>query len=241
MIVLRPSPFENLQAFLEMAATISDEESKQLGKELSNQHPSTVIGMAKTCTEIKPGFKITSARIKAVRNTGCDIYVSTCRGDMCEITNSFFKFQSPVTNADDFRRSIPQLHSQVCAPHTTWLITKPIAFLIWVTCSVLAYGSYLGNDGIVVALSSAPRLESGISAVFGNTTTFAYLVFGSFCFAVIAHAVEASIAIYYCWTVLNLGIPSTALWGLLIFLVGFPIFRELEELLVVHNNAKKSH
>ncbi|KAG7338813.1 hypothetical protein IV203_026271 [Nitzschia inconspicua] len=220
---------------------ISDDEAKKLGKEFSKTHPSTVMGMAKACAEVKPGFKITSARIKAVRNQGCEVFVTACRGDLCEMNNSFYKIQPPLQNASDFERRFTVLHANVCGAKPHWLITKPVAFLICVTCSALGYGTYLGVDGMVEAFSQAPRLESGISALFGSTKIFGYCVIGSFVFSVVAHGIEASIAVYYCRTTLKLDMGSSLLWGFLIFLVGFPIFTELQDLLAVHSENLKSH
>jgi hypothetical protein len=222
--------------------TISDDEAKKLAKEFSQQYPSTVLGIAKACcVDLRPGFKITSARIKAVRNQGCDIFVTTCRGDLCEMNTYFYKFQHPLKNSDSLEQLIPVLHAQVCGAKPHWLITKPVAVLIWGTCSALAYGSYLGVDGMTDALSRAPRLESGVSAVFGSTKVFGHCVIGSFIFSVVAHGIEASMAVFYCRKSLKLDLGSSALWGFLIFLVGFPIFTELQDLLVVQSGGFKSH
>lgn len=217
--------------------TISDDEAKNLGKDFSKRYPSTVLGMAKACVDLKPGFGITSARIKAVRNQGCEIFVTTCRGDVCEMNNSFYRIQPPLQNTADFERRIPVLHAKACGAKPQWLITKPVALLIWVTCSTLGYGTYLGVDGMVEALSEAPRLEAGIQTVFPSTTFFAYCVIGSFLFSVVAHGIEASMAMYYCRKTLQLNMASSALWGFLIFLVGFPIFTELQDLLAVQNGG----
>jgi hypothetical protein len=221
--------------------TITDDQAKKLAKDFSHKYPSTVLGMAKACADVKPGFKITSARIKAIRNLGCDVLVTTCRGDLCEMNISFYTFQPPLKSSADLEQFIPLLHAQVCGAQPHWLITKPVAAMIWMTCSALAYGTYLGVDGMVGALSQAPRLESGVSAVFGSTKIFGYCVIGSFIFSVIAHGVEASLAVFYCRKSLKLDLRSSALWGFFIFLVGFPIFTELQDLLAVQSSDFKSH
>mmetsp|Transcript_21095 Transcript_21095/g.33953 ORF Transcript_21095/g.33953 Transcript_21095/m.33953 type:complete len:228 (-) Transcript_21095:154-837(-) len=222
--------------------TISDDDAKKLGKELTKQHPATVFGMAKCSVKLKSGFKITSTKIKAVRNNGCEVFATTCRGDICEMNNAFYEFHPPLRTADDLPIRLPAIHNQVCSPSPLWLITNPLAFLILLACSALAYGVYIGNDGMADALSLyAPRLEGGISHVFGSTQVFGYFVFAAFWFSVIAHGIEASISVYYCRTALKLAFGPTCLWGILIFIVGYPIFSELQELLATLNDSHKSH
>jgi hypothetical protein len=236
--------FSNFSSKMTTSITINDDEAKQLAKDFSKQYPSTVLGMAKACVDVKPGFQITSARVKAVRNLGCEIYVTTCRGDLCEMNNGFYKLDPPLANATDFTKRIPVLHAKACGPKPHWLITKPVAFLIWVTCSALAYGTFLGVEGMAEALSQAPRLEAGVSTVFRTPQIFAYCVIGSFVFSVVAHGIEASLAMHYARTTLKLDWGSTVLWGFLIFLVGFPIFTELQDFLSVHQQQSdnlKSH
>ncbi|KAL3915827.1 MAG: hypothetical protein SGILL_005461 [Bacillariaceae sp.] len=222
---------------------ISDDQAKKLGKEFSRQHPSMVLAMAKkSVTDLEPGFQISGARVKAVRNMGCEIVVTSCRGDMCHMNNCFYKFPNgPVKDDKAFFAYLPQLRNKVCGPDPLWLIKKPLAFLILVTCSALAYGTIvLGNEGMEELLAQAPRLENGISSVFGSTKTFGYFVMGSFWFSVVAHGIEASMGFHYSQKTLQLDTSTSAMWSVLTFLVGYPIFSELQELLAVHDD-KKSH
>jgi hypothetical protein len=228
-----------------MATTaISDDQAKKLGKEFSRQHPSMVLAMAKASVrDLEPGFAITSARVKAVRNMGCEIMVTSCRGDMCHMNSGFFKFPTgPLNDDEDFYRRIPQLRKHVCGPDPLWLIKKPVAFLILVTCIALAYGTIvLGIEGMEELFAQAPRLESGISSIFGSTKIFGYFVMGSFWFSIVAHGIEGSMGFYYSQKTLQLDSTTSGLWGFLIFLVGYPIFNELQPLLAVHDERLKSH
>jgi hypothetical protein len=137
-------------------------------------------------------------------------------------------------------RRIQEIHQKVCSPNPLWLITDPFALIILVTFIALTYGAYLGADGIEEAFSHAPRLESGISKVFHSTKIFGYCVMASFWFCNLAHGLEACIAVYYCQTSLKLGFVPTCQWGVLIFLVGFPIFSKVQELLIFQKENAKS-
>jgi hypothetical protein len=159
------------------------------------------------------------------------------------MNNIAYKFVPPLASPDELPTRMDVIHQKVCTPSPSWLLTNPLALIILVACTALSYGVYVGSEGIVDGLSvHAPRLEAGISVIFGSTHFFSYFVFGSFWFAIVAHVVEACIAMYYCHTSLHLHAGPTILWGVLIFLVGYPIFNELQDLLAVQTkNNIKSH
>ncbi|KAL3921217.1 MAG: hypothetical protein SGARI_006735 [Bacillariaceae sp.] len=191
---------------------------------------------------MEPGFGITSSRVKAVRNTGCEIMVTSCRGDMCHMNTGFYKID--IKDEKDFLQTrIPQLRQQVCSPDPLWLIKKPVALLILVTIAALAYVTlFLGTDAMEDLLAhQAPRLDQGISSIFGSTKIFGYFVVGSFWFSVVAHGIEACMGVYYSQKTLQLDTTASLSWGVLIFLVGYPVFNELQELLAVHSESLKSH
>jgi hypothetical protein len=152
------------------------------------------------------------------------------------MNNISYDLIPPLQSADELPNRMFSIQRKVRTPNPLWLVTNPLALIVLLACSAIAYGVYLGVDGIVDALAHAPRLEAGISNVFGTTQIFAYCVFASFWFAVIAHGFEAGIAVYYCLTTLQLDIGPTFLWGFLIFLVGYPIFNELQDLLAVQKS-----
>jgi hypothetical protein len=212
---------------------IDDGTARQLGRDLTEQHPATVFGMAKACVDLKPGFTITSCDVRAVRNDGCDVRVTTCRGDLCEMRNAVYEFHPPLPSADHWPNRITRIHNVVCSPSPLWLLTDPAAVVILIACTGLAYGTlYLGIDGMVEAIARAGgtfQLEAGINAIFGTTATFGYCVVGSFVFAVVAHGIEAAITVYHCVNTLKLEAGPTILWGLLVFSVGYPIFARFKE------------
>lgn len=220
---------------------ISEESAKKLGKELTAQHPLAVHGMAASSTKISSGFHITSSAVTAVKVDGCQLRVTLCRGDLCEMKQSFYKFRTPLVEASALEERIrSEVLPDVCAPKPLWLITDPLAFLILVVCSLLAYGTYTGIDGITDALLKAPKLEKTIGLVFGTSRNFAYAVCGAFWFSIVAHAIEACLVVYYATTVLKMGVVSTSIWAMLVFSVGYPIFNRFQTLVSIERGHSKS-
>lgn len=221
---------------------IDAETASQLGRALTRDHPMTAYGMARACVDVQPGFAVTSFAVRAVRNDGCDVSVTACRGDLCTMGRGVYTFRPPLSSADDLPRRIVQIRNEVFTPDPRWLVTDPSALAILVTCGALAYGSlFLGTDGMAEAIAAAPWLEGGIASVFGSAETFGRCVGGALAFAVVVHVIEASIVVHRCRTSLHLDAGPTMLWGLLVFAVGYPIysrFRELTEPPVASHNTK---
>ena len=135
---------------------------------------------------------------------------------------------------------ILRLQSQICAPKWHWLVTKPLALLILIVCTaltILAMG--LGVDGMLAHLEKAPRLEQGVATIFGSARNFALSVLLAWCFAVFAHAVESLMAYRYCEQTLRFSNQHSSKWAFLVFLVGWPIFQELPELVDAKEAASK--
>lgn len=221
---------------------IESDISRQLGKNLTERYPATVYAMAKACHKLPSGSKITSAKVKAVTNSKCEISLVTCSGELCEMHSSAYELHPPLVSVDDFKRRIPSLHNKLCAPRFHWLVTNPLAFLILIVCSGLGYGTLvLGIDGMVEALARAPtNLEEGVATIFGSTRIFAQLVFASWYFSVLAHGIEAALAVRHCHNILQLEAGPTSAWAILIFCVGYPIFSQLQELVRVQQERFKS-
>eukprot|EP00536_Pseudo-nitzschia_multiseries_P000638 jgi/Psemu1/294118/fgenesh1_pm.8_\ len=220
---------------------IDDKQGKKLAIELTNEHPLVVFGMAKSVFKLNFGSEITSLAVTNVKEDGCEIRVTLCRGDLCEVKESFYKFNQPLKSLAELHgRVLIDVHSRVCTPNPFWLVTDPLSLLILVVCSLLAYGTYVGVDDMTDALLQTTRLESTISAVFGTSRTFSYFVCGSFWFSVVAHAFEAAIALHHALISLKLGVAKAGLWGLMIFLVGYPMFSRLQKLVSVQQNHAKS-
>ena len=209
----------------------------KLGKDLIENYPATVYGMAISKSPSNPSYKVTSLRVKSVTKKGLDISLVTCKGDFCEMKSAFYEFRPALQSASDLAKGshrLERIHNQVLSPKLYWLFTDPLAFLILVTCSSLAYGSLvMGIDGMVDSISKAERLESGIASIFGSTRNFSLAVMGSFWFSVIAHGIEACMAIRYCVLSLKLGMVPTIKWAFLVFCVGYPIFSKIQALIAV--------
>ena len=86
----------------------------------------------------------------------------------------------------------------------------------------------MGLDGMTEGIAQAPRLEAGISVIFGSARTFGYWVIASYLFSIVAHGIDAGIAFQLCSQVLELDTLPTFTWTMLVFSVGYPIFSRLQ-------------
>jgi hypothetical protein len=132
-----------------------------------------------------------------------------------------------------------RLQSEICAPKWHWLVTKPLALMILMVCTgltILTNG--FGVDGIAALLEKAPRLEQGVSTIFGSPRNFALAVVMAWCFAIFAHLVECLIAYRYCER-LRFTNQHASMWAFLVFLVGWPIFEELKEIVAAKESLSK--
>jgi len=222
---------------------ISNDEAKQLGLELTEKHKATVLGIAKQCIKLPSGgFHITSTKAKAVRSNGIEVSLTCCRGDLCEMKNGFYPLVPPLSSAEEWTttsKRITMIHQDVCSPNITWLITDPAAAVLLVVCGAITYGAWIGTDEIAVLLQQAPRLDQGIETIFGSVTNFGHAVYASFWFAFLAHLFEAGVAMLYCRT-LNLQTSSMVLWMFMVFLVGFPVLKELQALVKAQEPSAES-
>jgi len=182
-------------------------------------------------SQARPNGSITSARVTKVTPASLFISFTSCRGDLCEMG----RLEYP------WNESIEELYQRVSAPQWSWLVTDPLALIIWITCGLLGYGTLvLGRDGMVESISHAPRLEAGIETVFLHTSYFAVAVTVAFWFSVVAHGIEAFLAIHQCRTSLGLHWRATISWAILISSVGYPIFSRLTELVDRMSTRRKS-
>jgi hypothetical protein len=208
---------------------INGENARVLGNEMNLNYAATVSGMAKTF--IHPGSKLTSAKAKSVTNKGCVLSVVTCRGDLCEMKSGFYEFHPPLKSAKDLEKRLVSIRNEVCAPKVHWLLTKPLAVLILISCGFLGYATvFLGREGMLETFARNPRLQAGIVRIFSSTTLFAHCVQVSWYFVVFAHLVEATIAANLCTTHLHLNLTKTFTWFVLILMAGYPIFTEFQAL-----------
>ena len=221
--------------------TISDDEAKKLGKELSSQNPLAVYGMASKSTTLGAGFAISSAAVTAVRTDGCELRVTLCRGDLCEMKRPFYKFQTPLKTSQDLSdRIASQVLPNVCAPNPLWLVTDPAALLVLIICGACFYGLYVGVDAVEDALVAAPNLEKTIGMVFGSSRNFGNAAVAGAWFAIVAHVLEASVVLYWCVKSLQLGAATSLHWAFLASLVGYPVLSRLKLLVEIEQGHDKS-
>lgn len=215
-----------------MAGT-NEADVKQLAKDITENYPATVYCMAKGL-KYPATSKVTALRIKSITEQECKISLVTCSGELCEMNDEIYKFNPPLQSVTEVDSRMPQIRDAVLTPNPLWLLTDPLALIILITCGALGYGTLvLGTDGIVDGLAKAPRLEGGVSAIFGSAGTFANLVVGSFWFSIVAHGIEASMALRHSMKSLQLGTVPTIMWSSMVFLVGYPIFSRFQKIVTV--------
>lgn len=216
---------------------ISVEAGKKLAAEMTEKYPAMVYAMAKNAgAEIPAGSKISSCKVLSVTSKECEVSYVTCQGDSCSMPKKVvYKFNPPIEGDKVY---MLRLQSRICAPKFHWLFTKPLAFLILVTCTLLSIAAMgLGVSGMTRLLDQMPRLEAGAATIFGSAHAFAVVVLGAWCFAVVCHFVECSIAYRHCERRLRFSNEHSSQWAMMVFLVGWPIFSELRELI----EAKELH
>ncbi len=207
---------------------MSIDAGNRLATEMTEKYPVMVYAMTKNAGDIPVGSKISSCRVISVKSSECEISYVTCRGDACSMPKrAIYKFNPPLQDKVYMLR----LQSQICAPKLHWLFTKPLAFVILITCTLLTIATMgLGVARMTELLNKAPRLENQVAQIFGSAHNFAVVVLAAWCFAVVAHSIESAMAYRHCERTFQFSNQHSSYWALLVFLVGWPIFDELREL-----------
>jgi hypothetical protein len=216
---------------------ISAETSKRYCEHMNDDHAVTVYAMAK----FLGGFgqlKLTDARIKQVSLTGCSINAITCRGDVCEVKQLFYKFEPPLASPPQARSELQGIHQKVCAPRLDWFVSKPEVSIIFSIVAAMGYGTWMGVPEMTEVFSNAKQLSFIIEKTFGSASMLAELVRFFFYFSIVAHVAEAIWAVYKCQSVLKLKFQACLMWFLAVSATGFPILKELIDLLTIDRVTK---
>ena len=211
-------------------STMTTEAGEFLVREINAKYPVMVYVMTKKAGDIPPGSKITSCKVTKVTNTECEVSYVTCRGDACSMPKkAVYKFHPPLGD----KVFLLKIQSSICAPKFHWLFTKPLALFILVLCIILFSPlAILGVDEMTRLIRTMPDVDAVVTTIFGSAHLFSIAVLAAWAFAVVAHAVEAVIAYRFCERMPFANHHSSA-WAMLIFLVGWPIFCEIKELMDV--------
>jgi uncharacterized RDD family membrane protein YckC len=219
---------------------INADTGRQLAKDLNENHPLTVYGMATTSESLSSVANMTTAKVKSVTNKGCDISFVTCQGDLCEMHNYLYEFRPPLKSAKDLPQRLPAIYNQVWAPRISWLVTKPLALKVLIVLGITGYGTnILGIEGMLALLERAPR-GGFMATVISNPQVFCYLVMGFWYVAVTVHLCEALWAAYHCANTLKMDTTATLKWFLVVWAVGYPTLIDLQSLIKLHEEQSKS-
>lgn len=219
---------------------MSPEAATELCKQMNEKYPVMVYAMAKKAGSIPTGHKVTSSKVKSVTNTECTLSYVTCRGDACSMPQTaIYRFQPPL-QSDKIK--MLQLQSKICSPNFLWLFTKPKALVTWIFCALLSIATMgLGVEKMTELIDRMPAVDQTIRAIFGVPHTFALFVLCLWCFCVVAHFVECAIAYRRCEMRLRFSNEVSSMWGLMVFIAGWPIYQELQEYVEIKEQHKKTN
>eukprot|EP00934_Nitzschia_sp_Nitz4_P004571 Nitzschia sp. Nitz4//scaffold35_size145790//116600//117271//NITZ4_003049-RA/size145790-processed-gene-0.245-mRNA-1//-1//CDS//3329549181//4561//frame0 len=216
---------------------LNEEACKMLVHELNQtKMVPMVYTMTKRSADIPDGFTISSCKVTSLTSKECTLSYTACQGDLCTApATTTYTFNPPIQGDQVF---LLQMQSRICSPPIHWLVTKPLALVILIACSLLSIAAMgLGVDGMQNMLAQYPELENLVSMIFGSPAMFAYLVLFAWCLTVVVHFIEATVAYRRSEIFLRFSNQTASLWGVLVFMAGYPIFVECQELVT----AKREH
>jgi hypothetical protein len=206
---------------------------------MNDDHAVSVYAMAKYLGEFGR-WKLTDARLKQVSLSGCKISAVTCRGDLCELKPLFYKFEPPLASPSQVRSELVAVHQKVCSPRLHWLVSKPIALVIFIVLAFMGYGTWMGVPEMTEAIGNAKQLNFYVQKVFGSASVLAELVRFFFYLSVVLHVAEGVWAVYKCQSVLKLKFQASLMWFLTVSVIGYPILSELLALLAIDLVTKQA-
>jgi len=218
---------------------VSPETSKRVCQHMNEDHAVSVFAMAKAAKNLPRDVVVTEAHMKKVTLHGCQIRALSCHGDMCTSNEVEYPFDPPLKSSAELRPRLVAIHRKVCGPKAIWLINKPLALTILVTCASLGYGSvFMSHKELTGTIEDKKELNNFLSLIFGSAQNFATMVSFSFYFSVIAHALEGLYAAFYSRKALKLPWTTALQWFALVLLVGYPIMSEFQQMMKVKRAQK---
>jgi len=228
--------------------------SQRICSHMNEDHAVTVYAMAKQRLDLKKNWKLSNAILKKVTVDGCSIQAVVCNGEtLCQLREVFYPFQPALScglKSLEVRKRLIQIHNCACGPQWHWLVTRFSSAIILAITVVIGYGTLILEldelDQVIVSVKEHGFPTIPILSEFFDESadfTLAQVVRWSFWLLVVVHTVEASYAAYCCKQQLKLNAVPVMKWFILILLVGFPIFQDLQLLLKKnkeHHATKKN-
>ena len=222
------------------SSEITDEVSKRMCQHMNEDHAVSVYAMAKSLVKLKPGFKLSGARIKKVTLSGCSIQAITCCNDACVPLDVVFPFDPPLQSASEARSRLVKVHQALVTPKVSWFVTKTLPmivvpvwlFLIWASqiASKEELENVLGNVSLIQMLPMSPQDRLSNSKLLIDLAFF-FTFFGHFFLSVFV----ADKAI----TLLKMTPVTLLLWMACVMISGYPFFAEFYDLYKVAKAARE--
>ena len=183
--------------------------------------------------------KVKNAKMTSVNMDCYSISYVLCVSDSCAMKEIAIPFNPPLKSSEEMRPRLVRDHHMALTPRFTWLVTDPIARMLFGACILLGVGTALGQEELANRIDDTPWATAIVTAVFGTSTLFAQLVVGAWYFSIVAHTMEGFYVAYLCkTTTLKMKTWPTIKWFALCVCTGFPIMNRVRELVAVDNAAR---
>ena len=199
---------------------------------MNEDHAFSVHIMAKDVVNVKSGWKISDAHLQSVSLVGCKLRVFVCNGDLCEMVFAQVPFKPALQSSTEVRRRLISIHNHLTMPKFHWIMTRPTALVIVSIEACIVYGILIMGVQKLISTIDGDKImfAQNISQVFGSAETFVGVLHIILWVTIIAHSYEGLSGVYMCRNTLKLGVKHQIMWFILIFIVGFPIYKELSHL-----------
>lgn len=216
---------------------ISESSSKRMCQHMNEDHAVSVFAMAKSVLSLKPGWKLSGARLKKVSLSGCEIQAITCRKDMCQAHKVFYPFEPPLQTAEESRSRLVQIHQKETKPKLGWLL-KPSAVVILPALLFITWGSQMATEEALADALGYIGFLLPINDTL-STSLFRQIIDFAFYFTLAAHAIEASFVVYHGFRFLKLSFSTLVMWIVPVSVFGYPFFVEFRELVRVKHESRQ--
>mmetsp|Transcript_10402 Transcript_10402/g.15420 ORF Transcript_10402/g.15420 Transcript_10402/m.15420 type:complete len:242 (-) Transcript_10402:238-963(-) len=233
-----------------MSEKITEETSKRICKHMNEDHAHTIHYMAQsillTSNKKKKG-EIKNATMTSISNKEYCIRFVLCNGDLCEMCHETIAFYpTPLVDSKDARTRMIEEHNRVLSPQFSYLLT-PVILTTLLTCALLRYAvEILTLETLALHLSNPPSfiyvlLNTYLVNPFfyASVSNFCKMVYISWYFSTVAHALEAFYFAYLCRTKLKLGWMSTLKWFSMVLMVGYFVGWRIKEMVDVQAKEEK--
>lgn len=219
---------------------ISAETSARICAHMNFDHAATIHAMVSSNLSYREAArcKIQNAKMTSVTMKEYALSYVLCNGDACAMKEVAVPFDPPLKSSDEVRPRLIQEHHKALVPKFSWLVTDPMMRTLIGACILLGVGTALGQEELAKMIDDTPWATTIVTAIFGTSARFSWLVVASWYFSLAAHTAEAYYTAYLCKTKLKMKTGTILKWFTLNVCVGFPIMSKVLELVAVDTAAR---